>query len=165
MANDNQNQNAGAQPGAQKGEGEALPVLVINRTKAAHSLAYTANPKEASASTTITVLHPGVNLLTGKDALAWAKLRKSEDVERMLDARDLVVPVDSKGKALKEHPVTLGELDSPVAVELVESTVRAEICHAWLQSEKRREVVKALNDQLQIIKDFERRAGSVLAGV
>lgn len=137
----------------------APAAIVLNRTRAPHSEPFTSNPKEPSSSTVILTLYPGVNNLVGEQAEIWAKVRTtSSDIKRMLEGRQLVVAVDADGKDLQSHPATLAKLDSSMAAELVTSTVSLEVLQAWSMSEKRRDVKDALNDQIKVIKDYERRA-------
>lgn len=143
--------------------------IVINKTAAPHTFARSANKKEASASMELLTLYPGANDLQGdkEKSLEWA--REIPDYKEMVEAKTLVEVVEQaekegeKGKKLAALPQTLKDLDLTMANELVGATVDLGILNGWKRSESRQSVITALEKQIEIVKDLEKRADDAKA--
>jgi hypothetical protein len=143
---------------AKAGDVKILAAVVINKRTAPHSISHTFNTKEPSASTNLLILVPGVNYLRGEQVRVWEAERETPDIAAMLERRDLIVAKDAQGADLVELPRSLADLDLVMASELVQSTTQTETLQGWLGNEGRKEIRKVITDQIDIMKDFERRA-------
>lgn len=137
--------------------------IVINKRTATHTFPNTLDPKNPRGGTELLILHPGANDLQGDQEKLWEKVRKHPDAVEMLEAKELIVCVDSDGKEIKNHLDGLGKLDSTMARELVEATVHLDILNGWLRAEKRSDVRNTITKQVGLIKDLEKRAEEAMA--
>lgn len=141
--------------------------IIINTLAAPHTFCMSPNKKEPTASMELLVLQPGINELSTDDdeaKLKWAKDLK--DFQEMVENEQLieVMELDKEGveHSLKSLSEKLEGLDVPMACKLVGACVKTDVLSNWGRNERRSKVKEAIDKQLVVIRDYEKRAATLI---